>query len=270
MNEKKLRLGLVGKDVSKSKSEQMHRFILSQMGYECEYESFSVEKQDFDWAMRRLLGDFDGFNITIPYKKDVMEYLDEIVGDAFLFGAVNTVLNATRTGYNTDGVGFIKMLDLAGISVNGKNVLVLGAGGAGRSSAGALKQAGANVWLYQRRREALEEACAQLGCSAAENPYQGGFDILLNCTGVGMHETVGCSPVTADAFDGAEAAVDLIYYPAESEFLRLARERGLKTLNGGAMLFYQAYYADCLYLGIEPSETQLTELYRRYLAVYGE
>ena len=270
MNEKKLRLGLVGKDVSKSKSEQMHSFILSQMGYECEYERFSVEKQDFDWAMRRLLGDFDGFNVTIPYKKDVMEYLDEIVGDAFSFSAVNTVISATRTGYNTDGVGFLKMLDLAGISVKGKNVLVLGAGGAGRSSAGALKQAGANVWLYQRRRDALEEACAQLGCSAAETPYQGGFDILLNCTGVGMHETVGVSPVTADSFDGAEAAVDLIYYPTESEFLRLAKERGLKTLNGGAMLFYQAYYADCLYLGIEPSETQLTELYREYLAVYGE
>ena len=264
MSERKLRLGLIGKDVSKSKSEEMHRFILTELGISCEYESFSVSKEDFDSVMRRLMGDFDGFNVTIPYKRDVMGYLDEVVGDALDFGAVNTVVTQTATGYNTDGVGFLQMLDEAGISVKDKKVLVLGGGGSGRSSAAALKKAGASVWMYQRRREKLEETCAELDIFAADSGNQGGFDILINCTGVGMHDSVGLSPVDECAFDGATAAIDLIYEPLQSEFLRQAKALGLKTLNGEAMLFYQAYYADCLYLDMQPSGNQALQLYQRY------
>ena len=264
MNEKKLRLGLIGKDVSKSKSEEMHRFILTELGVACEYERFSVTVDEFDSVMRRLMGDFDGFNVTIPYKRDVMGYLDEVEGDAMDFGAVNTVVTQTATGYNTDGVGFLQMLYEAGVAVENKKILVLGGGGAGRSTAAALKKAGASVWMYQRRRDKLEETCAELGIFAADSANQGGFDILINCTGVGMHESVGISPVEDGAFDGATAAIDLIYEPIQSEFLRQAKLLGLKTLNGDAMLFYQAYYADCLYLDMQPSGEQAVALYKKY------
>lgn len=265
MKPQKLRLGLVGKDVSKSDSERIHKFILREFGVECAYEKISVDVAAFDDVIRRLLGDFDGFNVTIPYKRDVMSYLDDISGDAFGFGAVNTVVSATRTGYNTDGVGFLLMLQAAGVEVSGKRVLVLGGGGAGRSSAAALKKAGAEVYVYQRRQDKLRELCSELGVRAAENPESGGYDLLVNCTGVGMHDSVGVSPVTVGAFAGATVAVDLIYKPAESEFLRLAKTAGLKTVNGAAMLFYQAYYADCLYLGIPADEAQARALYARYL-----
>lgn len=265
MNEKILRLGLVGKDVSKSDSPRIHAFLLNHFGYGCEYELFSVAKDDFDSAMTRLLGDFDGFNVTIPYKRDVMVYLEEVLGDAFDYGAVNTVLTATRQGFNTDGMGFLLMLRLAGIEANGKKVLVLGGGGSGRSTAAALKKAGADVYVYQRRREKLEELCNELGVSIAEDPESGGYDILINCTGVGMHDSEGVSPVGAQAFAGASNAVDLIYVPAESEFLRLAKAQGISTLNGQAMLFYQAYYADCIYLGREPNDAEAKELYKEYL-----
>lgn len=264
MNERKLRLGLVGKDVSKSKSEEIHTFILGELGVSCEYERFSVAADGFDSVMRRLMGDFDGFNVTIPYKRDVMGYLDKISGDALDFGSVNTVVSATATGYNTDGVGFLLMLDVAGIVPAGKKILVLGGGGSGRSTAAVLKKAGASVFMYQRRREKLEETCAELGITAADSAESGGFDILINCTGVGMHDSEGSSPVTSAAFSGAEAAVDLIYEPLESEFLRQARSLGLKTLNGAAMLFYQAYYADCLYLNMQPDKAQAESLYQKY------
>lgn len=264
MNGKKLRLGLVGKDVSKSKSEDMHTFILKELGYSCEYERFSVSMDEFDSVMRRLMGDFDGFNVTIPYKRDVIGYLDEVAGDAMDFGAVNTVVTATTTGYNTDGIGFLLMLDVADISVSGKKILVLGGGGAGRSTAAALKKAGATVWIYQRNREKLIETCAELGVFAANEANQGGFDILINCTGVGMHDSEGVSPVNDEAFRGAQVAIDLIYEPTESAFLRQAKGLGLKTLNGMAMLFYQAYYADCLYLDIQPSKVQAEGLYQKY------
>ncbi len=265
MNKQKVRLALVGKDVSKSLSADIHTFILGEWGYGCEYELVSAEKEEFDSVLRRLLGDFDGFNVTIPYKRDVMAYLNEVSGDAMDFGAVNTVVTRTMTGYNTDGVGFLQMLHLAKIPVKDKKVLVLGGGGAGRSTAAALKKAGATVSVYQRRREKLEEVCKELGVDAAENPESGEYDMLINCTGVGMHQTVGLSPVSERAFDGASVAVDLIYAPSESEFLRLAKMCGLQTLNGAAMLFYQAYFSDCLYVNREPTEIEMEELYQKYL-----
>ena len=265
MSEKKLRLALVGKDVSKSLSERIHTFILKEWGYACEYERVSVAKEDFDSAMRRLMGDFDGFNVTIPYKRDVMAYLNEVTGDAMDFGAVNTVVSKTLTGYNTDGAGFLLMLRLADIEAQGKKALVLGGGGSGRSSAAALKKAGADVFVYQRRKEKLQEVCRELQVSMAENPEGGGYDIIINCTGVGMHDTEGVSPVSEKAFLGAQHAIDLIYEPQESEFLRLAKKQGVKTLNGAAMLFYQAYFSDCLYLGKTPSDTEAETLYKKYL-----
>ena len=265
MNEKKLRLGLVGKDVSKSDSEKIHKFILGEWGVACEYQRFSVASNEFDNAVRTLLGDFDGFNITIPYKRDIFEYLDEITGDALSCGSVNTVVCATRKGYNTDGVGFLQMLALSGIETNGKKVLVLGAGGSGRSTAVALKNAGARVWLYRRNQAELQETCEQLRVEPAKDLQKGGYDIVINCTGVGMHDSVGKSPVESGVFAGASVAVDLIYTPAQSEFLRLAKTQGLQTLNGASMLFFQAYSADCLYLNREPSKGEAETLYQKYL-----
>lgn len=265
MNEKIIRLGLVGKDVSKSDSPKIHTFILREWGYACQYECFSVGADGFDIAMRRLLGDFDAFNVTIPYKKDVLEYLDETHGDALTCGAVNTVITATRAGYNTDGIGFLQMLQNAGIAVAGKTVLVLGAGGSGSTSALALKNAGANVMMYRRNRAELLEVCERLGVQPADDPYIGEYDILVNTTGVGMHDTEGKSPVTAEVFRGASWAIDLIYTPKESEFLRLAKTQGVKTLNGEAMLFYQAYFADCLYVGRTPNGEEARALYKKFL-----
>ena len=113
-----------------------------------------------------------------------MEYVNETVGDALACGAINTVVSQTRKGYNTDGMGFMLMLSSAGIEVKGKKVLVLGAGGAGRSCVVALKNAGAKVWAYRRNKAELDELCEQLGVNAVADPEQGGFDILINCTGV--------------------------------------------------------------------------------------
>ena len=265
MNVKKLRLGLIGKDVSNSSSGQIHTFILKEFGVECDYQAISVSSMELPTIAPFLLGDFDGFNVTIPYKREMFSYIDDIGKDAFDCGAVNTVVCATRTGYNTDGVGFMLMLETNGICVKNKKVCILGLGGAGRSIAIALKNAGARVYAYRRDRQELEEICNGLGVSPLGNPECGGFDIVINCTGVGMHDTVGVSPVSEKAFVDAEWAVDLIYRPQQSEFLRLASENHVKTLNGAAMLFYQAYYADCLYLGLIPTTEQAKSFYEKYL-----
>lgn len=272
MNNKKLRLALVGKDVSKSESERIHRFILSKFHAQCGYENISVGMDEFHNFIYRLLGDFDGFNVTIPYKREVMEYLNDFQGDAAVCSAVNTVVNATKTGYNTDGVGFMHMLAWSGVQVKDKTTLVLGAGGAGRSCANALKNAGAQVFLYQRTTDELIENCQRLGVQAAkeEQILQGGFQILVNCTGVGMHDSEGKSPLPSTAFDGAEWAIDLIYVPPTSQFLRQASIKGVQTLNGEGMLFFQAYYADCIYLQRQPNRLEADAFYSEYLSQKGK
>ena len=174
------------------------------------------------------------------------------------------------------------------MSLTGKTALITGAGGGiGRAISVALakekvnvilfggnnvdklkqtkqlvKEQGVNVWVYAGNLK--DQDFLQSGLKKAIKEV-GGFDILINTTGVGMHDTEGQSPVTMYAFKGAEVAIDLIYTPQESEFLRLAKLQGLRTLNGAAMLFYQAYYADCLYLDILPSKTQAEELYQKFL-----
>ena len=264
MNIKTIRLALIGKDVSKSVSPRIHTFILREFGVECAYTLFSTPTEEFDFAMRRLMGDFDGFNVTIPYKRDVMEYLNEVKGDAFLFSSVNTVVTETGVGYNTDGIGFMQMLRSNGVDVENKKILVLGMGGSGRSTAAVLKANGADVYAYQRNQEKLRETCGEIGVRAVQNPNLGGYDILINCTGVGMHQTEGHSPVPPSAFTGAGVAVDLIYNPQKSEFLKQAESCGLKIINGEAMLFYQAYYADCLYLDRTPNAAEAEKFYQKY------
>ena len=128
-----LRLAVIGKDVSKSLSPEIHRFILDRMGYACEYEKISLSEEELEKNGEELFSRFDGFNATIPHKQNVLPFLKKLAGDAGVFGAVNTVVTKTRTGYNTDGTGFVTMLEEADFSAKGKRVLVLGAGGAGRS-----------------------------------------------------------------------------------------------------------------------------------------
>ena len=266
----RLKLALIGKDVSKSDSPKIHTFILEKFGVSCDYELVSVQKKELDGAFKQLLKEFDGFNVTIPYKRDVIPYLSEVNGDGLAFGAVNTVLTENRAGYNTDGVGFIRMLAFFGVKVLDQKVLLLGAGGAGRSIALALKRAGARVYAYRRDEKELKVFCDELGVFSADKNALFGYDIVVNATGVGMHQTVGLSPVGKETFKGVAWAVDLIYHPSQSEFLRQAKEMGCKTMNGEGMLFYQAYYSDCYYLNRRADDKEADELYLAYRKIFNE
>ncbi|MDE6059547.1 MAG: shikimate dehydrogenase [Clostridia bacterium] len=260
-----LKLAVIGKDVSKSLSPSMHHFILKAMGESCSYDKISIPPEEFSARAEKLFEAYDAFNVTIPFKGDIIPYLKELKGDALSFGAVNTVLSKERFGFNTDGYGFLLMLENAGVEVAGKTVLVLGAGGAGRSCVKKLIEAGAKVSVYERSKERLQSVYEEFGgfTPLDEIPLKA-FNIIVNCTGIGMHDTVGKSPVGEDLLALCNTAVDLIYEPEESEFLRLARGLNKKTVNGAAMLFYQAYMSDCIYLGKKPSAAQAKELWNHY------
>ncbi len=271
-----MKLAVVGKDVSASESPAIHAFILGTLGKKCAYEKVSIAPSQFSAHAEKLFGEFDGFNVTIPFKGQIVPYLKELRGDARVFGSVNTVLSKERTGYNTDGFGFLLMLQNAGIETAGKRALVLGAGGAGRSCIKKLTENGAEVFAYERDEERLQTCYRELGgfSPLTEVPVAP-FDLIVNCTGVGMHDTVGktplvnfsdgsIAPVGEQLLSLAGAAADLIYVPAESEFLRVARLCGKKTVSGGSMLFYQAYYADCIFLGRKADAGEAKTLYERY------
>lgn len=263
-----LKLAVIGKDVSKSDSAKMHTFDLRGLGSDCSYELISCpERDDFDGYAKKLLADYDAFNVTIPYKLDIIPYLKGLKGDAKVFGAVNTVKDGI--GYNTDGIGFSLMLKNSGIDPEGKRVLVLGAGGAGRSVVKKLLDAGADVYVFDVKSENAAAVCAEFsGAKAVSEVVPAPYFMIVNVTGVGMHKTEGLSPVGEEILQHCEVAVDLIYYPRKSEFLRIAESLGKRIINGEGMLYYQAYYADCIILGREPKASEAKELFEKYREEY--
>jgi len=260
-----LKLAVIGKDVSKSASPEMHAFIAARMGNSVNYKKISISEDNFEKEVEELFGEYDGFNVTIPYKLSIINHLDHVEGDASVFGAVNTVLTSSRTGYNTDGLGFALMLKNNGIDVLGKDVLLLGAGGAGRSVAKKLSDAGANVFVYDRRIESAQKVASEFsGVKALEKLDAKPYYLMINATGIGMHKTEGISPVGAEFLKLASLAVDLIYTPKKSAFLEIAEKCGKKIINGSAMLFYQAYFAECIYAGVEADEMQAKRMFEEY------
>jgi len=271
--ERVLRLGVVGKDVSESDSPALHTYLMHGLGRECSFETVSIPPEAFPSRAEALFSRFDMFCVTIPFKREILPFLREIRGDAAVFGAVNTVLCRERIGYNTDGEGFMTMLD--GIPLRGKRVLLLGVGGAGRSCMKKLYDGGAAVFGYDRDFSRAETAARETGCFTPLSVVpDAGFDIVVNCTGVGMHASVNETPLVR-FWDGQRCidggflsrcglAIDLIYKPRESEFLRLAREAGVQTCNGFPMLFYQAYFADCICLGIPADRDTARALLEEY------
>ena len=264
-NYMKLKMAVVGKDVSKSLSPKMHTFILNKLNVECVYDTVSIDIDKFDLEFPKILEEYDTLNVTIPYKLSCIPYLNQVLDDAKTFGAVNTICANEKIGYNTDGMGFMLMLENAGIEVLGKNILVLGSGGVGRSVIKKLIDAKANVFAYDLNQEGLESVYKEFPeFTPLKDIENKPYDVIINCTGVGMHKTEGISPVGNDLISLSNACVDLIYVPKESEFLRLGRINGKKTVNGEAMLFYQAYYADCYFLGLKKDAKLAKELFEEY------
>lgn len=261
-----LKLAVIGKDVSKSTSPQIHNFIAAELGLEISYEKISVPEAEFEAKIEGLLNEYDGLNVTIPYKLSIIPHLNRVEGDASVFGAVNTVVTSTLTGYNTDGLGFKQMLEAAGVDVAGQRVLLLGAGGAGRSVAKKLADAGAKVELYDKNEANAQAVASEFeGVTAVKEVICAPRKLIINATGVGMHKTEGISPVPFEIISGCEVAADLIYEPEKSEFLRIAESADKKIINGRAMLFYQAYYSDCYYFNLTPSAATAQKLFEKYL-----
>ncbi len=254
---KKTKLCVIGDPIEHSLSPVIHNTILEMSGLPYEYGRVQVRAEDTEAFLQEAVAQgYGGFNATMPHKTNLVHLVDELDYDAQLCKAVNTVVirDGRVRGCNTDGRGFLQMLQDHGFSPEKKTVTVLGAGGAAHAIALKLAQAGAaRIFVCNRtldKAEALaQKAPAQISACAFDAQTLSDCalfsDLLVNTTPMGM-EKVDAQFVDFGFLDslGKHAPVcDLIYQPAETEFLRQAREHGHQTINGLGMLIYQAIFA---------------------------
>lgn len=241
--------GLLGRRLGHSFSPRIHK----ELG---EYEYRLYEKEPFELDAFLRGGAFDGLNVTIPYKEAVLPYCSQLSDCARAVGSVNTLIrqkDGTLLGDNTDYCGFEAMLRQADTDVRGKNVLVLGSGGASKTVQAVLKKVGAEVSVVSRS-----------GRLNYENVYrQPDVRMIVNTTPVGMYPENGRAPLCIGRFPACEALFDLIYNPARTRLMLDAMDRKIPVLGGLCMLVEQAAAASALFTGREVPPGETRDLLRR-------
>ncbi len=219
------------------------------------------ELEDLLFVVREL--GIRGLNVTIPHKEIVMQYLDEIDPLARKAGAVDTIVNKSGRllGINTDITGLEKALQAAGADPKGKSVLVIGAGGAARACCLVLQRRGADIWVTNRTISRAQEVAKDFTARVAGHGdvLNMTFDMIINCTPLGMQGFPDQLPVDPQVFRPGQWAVDLIYNPPRTRFLAEAESRGAKTLSGREMLIYQAMDAFEAWTGQRPRYEVMAE-----------
>lgn len=275
--------GLLGSPVAHSVSPLMHNEAFRRLDLDYVYLCFDVKEMELKQAVEGLkLAGIRGFNLTMPNKNKALELMDHLSPAAELIGAVNTVSNENGilTGYNTDGVGFMRSLQEAGYEVSGENMTLLGAGGAATSICVQAALDGVkNIHLFTRptsrfhaRTVALTERinrttnCRvtlydQADQAALKTAMEQSL-ILVNGTSVGMAPHVEESLVlNPSLFVPGRIVADVIYNPRETKLLRMAREAGCRTMNGMNMLLYQGAEAFRIWTGQEMPVEIIKEKY---------
>ena len=251
---------VIAKPIRHSISPFIHNHAYQLTATNAVYLAWEVAEEQVEQSLQQLrVLDMLGANISMPYKKKVLPYLDQVDESAQLIGSVNTIVqkDGCLTGYNTDGLGFLKSLPKT-FSIKDKKLVLLGAGGAATAIIlEAIRQGVAEIHLfvrpeslakYQAIYSPLTEALSfsivlhDLSRRDQVNAIMVGADLLINATGLGMD---GVSlPVPKDfTFPKGCLVADLAYFPAKTPFLQLAEKQEVQTVNGLGMLFHQAALA---------------------------
>lgn len=252
------KLAVIGHPIAHSYSPLMHNYISREMNQEYIYEAFDVAPENLGDAVAKLKADgVLGFNVTAPHKFEVMQFLDEISEDARYFGAVNTVVNKNGRliGYNTDADGFYEALCYRGINPCGKHVLILGAGGAAQPVSINLSTKCVSLTVTNRTKERLfalrDKVKKCTGADIKTEIDRKNYDIIINCTSLGMGKNIGISPLSDLGLIGRDTyCVDMIYNPWETQFIKDAKSVGAKCENGLSMLIFQGILAYRLFTGV--------------------
>ncbi|MEE8413322.1 MAG: shikimate dehydrogenase [Dehalococcoidales bacterium] len=260
--------GLIGDPVEHTMSPAMHNAAFQEVGLDYVYLPFRVEGGELSEAIKGMRAlNMRGLNVTIPHKVAVLQLLDKLDPLAEKISAVNTIVNddGVLTGYNTDATGFLRPLLEKGIEPKGKNIAILGAGGASRAVSFILADRGANLVIFNRREEldwaeALASRISEtfnIKVEASEltgdnlNGVMEKTDILVNATSVGMSPAIDKTPVNAVLFRPGLIVYDVIYNPVKTRFLTEAEAAGSVILGGIDMLVWQGALAFEIWTGLK-------------------
>ena len=250
------KFGLLGKKLSHSLSPLLHNTFFEDLGLKDEYKLYEVDETEIDNFKNYMLeNSIEGVNITVPYKKTFLDKLNYISDEAKGIGAINLLYIKDNKFYgdNTDYYGFKYTLEKNQVDVKNKRIIIIGKGGASASVYKVLKDMGAEDITFYFRKDKL---------SKIEFPENTAGDIIINTTPVGMYPFIQDSLVNKEILKKFKIAIDLIYNPLETKFLRESRECGLKTINGMDMLIEQALKTDEILHNIVLS-TQLKKKIRK-------
>jgi 3-dehydroquinate dehydratase/shikimate dehydrogenase len=246
--------GIAGRPVSHSVSPAMHNAAMREARLDAVYLPLAAADVDDFQTFARGIG-LLGASVTIPFKVSLFDRMDEADPLAQRIGAINTVrVRGDRwEGTNTDVIGFLKPLDRRGIALSGLHASILGAGGSARAVAMALAARGAKVRIHARRDEQSAAVAQAADVEVGAWPVApGSWDLLVNCTPVGMFPDTDASPLGIGEVRGP-IVYDLIYNPARTKLLRDAASNGSATIGGLEMLVGQAQEQFRWWTGIEPS-----------------
>jgi shikimate dehydrogenase len=243
---------IIGKPVSQSLSPVMHNRAFQFTGTNAVYCAFEPSGIGEAVAAMRALN-IAGASVTIPFKIDVMDYIDEVDPIAAKTGSVNTLVNRNGkiTGYNTDGTGARAALEKAGARLSGSSVLLIGNGGSARGIAYALLSAGAHISVTGRNPERIsafaeslkdEERNISVGVKASGEltaDYASAFDIIINTTPLGMEPQTNATPIGAEFLRKGQYVFDIVYKPDMTRLLTEAEKKGCIPVKGVEMLIHQ-------------------------------
>jgi shikimate dehydrogenase len=276
MNSKTKLCCLIGNPVEHSISPLIHNFLAKKMNINLVYTAFKVEDELLGQAVTgaKALGVL-GMNVTVPHKCNVMEYLDEIDDIAAKIGAVNKVVTTQNgyKGYNTDILGLRRQLVEEGIVIKGREVIIIGAGGASRAITYLCANEGAKkIWLLNRNlpnaqalANEVNQSYTDVVCPLTLDEYvkipKGKYPVIQT-TSVGMYPNTDKAAIEdREFYELVEAGVDIIFNPFETKFMKLCKDSNAKAFNGLKMLLYQGVAAFELWNGVKVSEELSKEVF---------
>jgi shikimate dehydrogenase len=247
------RYAVIGRRLSHSLSPKIHNIFFRKTGIAANYDQITLEPEELPELLNKLNDrGYKGINVTIPYKTEIMESLDYVSPIAERIGAVNTVeIGEQFKGYNTDYYGFGRALDYYGFKSRDQRCAVLGSGGSARAICAYLEDNGASEIAIISRKPADASLKFPGYKTISINDYTSEkFDLIVNCTPVGMYPDQEVSPISKEQLKGAAYVMDLIYNPYETLLLKYAKELVIPYANGLYMLVSQAISAQEIWQGL--------------------
>ncbi|MEM2739936.1 MAG: shikimate dehydrogenase [Candidatus Bathyarchaeia archaeon] len=274
--------GVIGYPIEHSLSPLIHNAAIDALGIDAVYVAFHIEPRMLREAVygMKALG-VKGFNVTMPFKTEIIPYLDRLDEEAIFVEAVNTVVEMDRAfiGYTTDGLGALEVLKSMVGDLNDLDIVVIGAGGAARALIYHLSKIPCGITILNRSVEKAKIIVEKLRLYSNAKLTYGGLSegyqkevipkahVIVNATPVGM-TTPGC-PISPSLIGCSHIVFDMIYWPPETQLLREAKLRGATTVNGLPMLVYQAAYSFKLWFGRFPPLDVMFKVVEEGLSRYG-